>query len=294
MEIFDTLYLRGMVFHARHGVLAWEREHGEVYRVDLEMILDLREAGERDDLTRTVDYGKVYAKVRSILEGEPVELLESLGERIAGVVLADFPAIRQVVVTVEKERPPVGGLVERSGVALTRPLPVKAPVTAYVALGSNLGDRGEALRRAAAALAALPRVEVESVSAVQETQAVGDLDQGDFFNAVARLRVGFSQPHLLLGSLLGIETALGRRRSSKGGPRPIDLDLLLFGALVCADGALILPHPRLTERPFVLVPLLELAPELVLPSGEKAAGFLTAWTGTPWVRRHGSLEEAGA
>ena len=133
---------------------------------------------------------------------------------------------------------------------------------AYVALGSNLGGRLATLRQAARRLGDLGVV--EAVSPVYETDPVGYEDQPAFLNAVARLRTEL-EPATLLQELLAIERELGRRRSVPNAPRTLDLDLLLYDDLVLRTAELTLPHPRLHERGFVLVPLAEIAPDLIHP-----------------------------
>ncbi len=131
---------------------------------------------------------------------------------------------------------------------------------AVVALGANLGEREETLRRALAALGSLPGTAVLRVSPLYETEPVGYLEQPSFFNAAAELETGLS-PRALLGACLGIEAGLGRRRSFANAPRPVDLDVLLMEGIVSSDAELILPHPRMGERGFVLIPLRELYPD---------------------------------
>lgn len=136
---------------------------------------------------------------------------------------------------------------------------------AYVGLGSNLGDREVTLRRALELLAAAAGVTLEAVSVFRETDPVGYLDQPRFVNAAARIDTDLT-PRALLDALLSIELELGRvRNGPRFGPRTIDLDLLLFGDEIVDEPGLTLPHPRLHERAFVLEPLLELDPELVVP-----------------------------
>lgn len=127
---------------------------------------------------------------------------------------------------------------------------------AYIALGSNMGDRGENLNRAVWALASVPGVKVTAVSRVYETAPVGYAKQGDFYNAVVRVESRLS-PHALLGVCLGIEAGMGRLRTKKNGPRVIDLDLLLYEGEELAGAELTLPHPRMEERSFVLTPLCD-------------------------------------
>ena len=141
------------------------------------------------------------------------------------------------------------------------------PVRAYIGLGGNVGDRAANLERAVATLAADPDVEVVAVSTFRETEPVGYLDQPRFLNGVVAVETALP-PRALLDRLLGIERALGRERSGpRFGPRTIDLDLLLYGTETLDEPGLTVPHPRLAERRFVLEPLCELDPELVLPDG---------------------------
>ena len=136
---------------------------------------------------------------------------------------------------------------------------------AYVGLGANLGDRERTLRRALDLLAAEEGIVVAAVSTFRETEPVGYLGQPRFLNAAARLETELT-PRGLLAALLEVERKLGRDRSGpRFGPRTVDLDLLLYGDLELDEEGLTVPHPRLHERSFVLEPLAELAPGLVVP-----------------------------
>src|SRR5262249_5301770 len=158
--------------------------------------------------------------------------------------------------------------VQRQRLLLRRHHPALARrkmITAYIALGSNLGDRSDYLERALTVLRQSEGVQVTRVSPIYETRPVGGPPgQGAYLNAVAELRTERTA-HDLLDVLLAIEQRLGRVRQERDGPRTIDLDLLLYGDLVHADEQLIVPHPRLHERLFVLQPLAQIAPGLVHP-----------------------------
>jgi 2-amino-4-hydroxy-6-hydroxymethyldihydropteridine diphosphokinase len=135
----------------------------------------------------------------------------------------------------------------------------------YVGLGANLGSREATLRRALDLLAADPRIDVVGVSDFRETDPVGIVDQPRFVNAAAALDTDLS-PRELLDRLLAVERELGRTHAGpRFGPRTIDLDLLLYGDAELDEPGLRVPHSRLHERRFVLEPLADLDPELVVP-----------------------------
>lgn len=149
-------------------------------------------------------------------------------------------------------------------------MPVQQLRTAYLSLGSNLGNREGNLAEAVRRLADTPGVEVRRVSSVYETAPVGGPPQGDFLNLAVEVVTTLS-PRELLATCQRIEADLGRERTVRWGPRTIDLDILLYEGETSADPELTLPHPRLLERQFALVPLAEIAPDLVLPDGRTAA-----------------------
>ncbi|MEO8836490.1 MAG: 2-amino-4-hydroxy-6-hydroxymethyldihydropteridine diphosphokinase [Caldimonas sp.] len=134
---------------------------------------------------------------------------------------------------------------------------------AYVGLGSNLGDRAAAIDRAFTELAALPDTALIARSSIYESAPL-DAPGGAYLNAVAHVRTALA-PLELLAALQAIESRHGRVRSSRNAPRPLDLDLLLHGATAMRTPALTLPHPRLHERAFVLLPMTELSPSLTIP-----------------------------
>ncbi|TDR82272.1 2-amino-4-hydroxy-6-hydroxymethyldihydropteridine diphosphokinase [Paludibacterium purpuratum] len=141
---------------------------------------------------------------------------------------------------------------------------------AFVALGSNLERPARQIRAAFAALALLPGTRLVRASSLYRTTPVGYLDQPDFINAVAELDTELA-PADLLQALFAIETDFGRVRSFRNAPRILDLDLLWFQGVVLNGSDLILPHPRMHERAFVLYPLAELAPDLAIGTHGSAA-----------------------
>jgi 2-amino-4-hydroxy-6-hydroxymethyldihydropteridine diphosphokinase len=149
-------------------------------------------------------------------------------------------------------------------------------VIGYIGLGSNVGDRAAHLR-AAILLLGERGVEVEAVSSAYETEPVGEvLDQPDFLNAAIRVRTELA-PEQLLDACKAVEAERGRDfGAARHSPRPLDVDLLLLGDLELITDRLTLPHPQVTSRRFVLVPLLELDPDLTLPDGARLADALAA------------------
>jgi 2-amino-4-hydroxy-6-hydroxymethyldihydropteridine diphosphokinase len=149
----------------------------------------------------------------------------------------------------------------------------RATAEAFVALGANLQDPVQQVRDAIAELGNIEHTLVLAVSSLYRTAPIGYADQPDFINAVAKLQTGLS-PHQLLDALHAIENRHGRRRSVRNAPRTLDLDLLLYGIRVVHEGDLTLPHPRMHERAFVLMPLLEIAPDASVPGHASVAQLL--------------------
>ena len=156
---------------------------------------------------------------------------------------------------------------------MTRKTRNESRVTAFVGLGSNLGDPAAQIRRAMQALAAMPETRLVRRSSLYRNPPAGYLDQPEFVNAVARIETRLA-PRDLLERLLAIEHAHGRVREFPNGPRTLDLDILLYGERIVREPGLTIPHPRMLERAFVLVPLAEIAPEAVVPGGGRVADLV--------------------
>ncbi len=145
--------------------------------------------------------------------------------------------------------------------------------TAFVGIGSNLGDREANLTRAIELLSAEDGIEVSGVSEIRETEPVGPVEQGPFLNGAVRIETDLA-PRELLKRLLAIEERMGRVRRERFGPRTIDLDLLVYGDDVVDEPGLTVPHPRLHERRFALEPLADLAPGLTIPGLQPISALL--------------------
>ena len=149
---------------------------------------------------------------------------------------------------------------------------------AFVGLGSNLSDPRDQILRALQALAALPDTQVRARSALYRSAPVDYLQQPDFINAVVQLETRLT-PRELLDALLGLERGFGRTRDFRNSPRTLDLDVLLYDDLQHHEHGLTIPHPQMHKRAFVLRPLLEIAPDCVIPGLGAAADALHGCTG---------------
>ncbi len=149
------------------------------------------------------------------------------------------------------------------------------PATAFVALGSNLNDPAAQVNAAFAALDALPATRIVSRSSLYRSAPAGYADQPDFVNAVAALVTALA-PRALLDALLAIERHHGRVREFPNSPRTLDLDVLMYGDLQLRERGLTIPHLRMHERAFVLLPLAEIAPDLVIPGRGAVSELLLA------------------
>jgi len=149
----------------------------------------------------------------------------------------------------------------------------RIPVEAFVGLGANLEDPVQQVSQAVTELDGIDRTRLLAASSLYRSEPVGYADQPHFINAVAKLQTRLS-PHELLDALHVIENRHGRRRSVRNAPRTLDLDLLIYGVLVLQEEGLTLPHPRMHERAFVLMPLAELAPDASVPGRGPIAQLL--------------------
>ena len=153
------------------------------------------------------------------------------------------------------------------------------PERAYIAIGSNLGDRRAYLEAGLREVGALPNTRLVAVSHAYETPPLGPVEQPDFLNAVFAIETSLA-PASLLAALLATEKKHQRQRRIHWGPRTLDLDLLLYGEYIFKSATLTLPHPHIHERSFVLVPLCEIAPHLRHPvTGRPFAAYLAALNG---------------
>src|SRR6056297_260792 len=247
------------------GALPHEREIPQPLQVDLSLEVDLADAGRTDELGDTVHYGLVADQVTAVVAEAKDVLLERLAARVAEEVLS-FDRVDAVDVTLTKLRPPLAVDAATTSVSLRRTratldVTARPACRAFIALGSNLGDREGYLR---GALAELGTVVAESQ--VYETDPVGGPDeQGPYLNMVVEVETTLD-PFAMLRRCRRIEAEAMRQRVVRWGPRTLDVDMILYEGVTIQSEELTLPHPRFAERRFVLAPLAEIAPD-VCPDG---------------------------
>lgn len=271
----DQIRLTGIRATGKHGVLDFEHERAQTFVVDATLFLDLAAAGRSDDLNDTVDYGAIAKGIVAIIEGEHVDLIEKLANRIVGMILG-FPAVCRTQVTVHKPNAPitvpfddVSVTVERSRETVGSPSRERSSEHgqvhhAIIAMGGNQGDVTATLRDAVRCIDGLPSTQVTGVSPLYRTDAWG-MPEGtaEFRNAVVSVDTRLSAAELLAG-LQRIEASHGRVRTDHWTSRTLDLDIIDFDGQESADPDLTLPHPRAWQRAFVLGPWLALEPDAEL------------------------------
>ncbi|MGO3209018.1 2-amino-4-hydroxy-6-hydroxymethyldihydropteridine diphosphokinase [Brachybacterium sp. AOP42-C2-15] len=260
----DRIEVAGIRAWAHHGVLEEEKRLGQQFEVDVTLHLDTAPAGATDALSRTVNYAEVAAAVHEEMTGGPYDLVETLAERIATRILTDtgHPLVRRLGVRVHKPSAPVGLPVGAVTVSIERDAP---PISAVLALGTNLGEREKHLQGALAHLAATDGIDVAWTGPVLETAPVGGpAEQGSFLNSVIGVRTVLG-PFALLEAAHRAEHAAHRERLVRWGPRTLDVDVITYGDWVSEDAQLTVPHPRAHERAFVLAPWHAARPQAQLP-----------------------------
>lgn len=248
-----------MRFYAYHGALPEENKIGQRFRVDVELSADLYSAGSSDRLDQTINYAEIYGLVKDIVEGPSFKLIETVAEHIAETVLNTFSKADACRVKVTKPDPPIAGHYDSVSVEIER-----HRSSAYIGMGSNMGDRVFFLRQALEKLSAAKNIRVIRCSSIYETDPYGPVQQSDFLNMVVQIET-LLPPQELLKEIQQIEKGLRRRRKVHWGPRTIDLDILLYNQDNIDKENLSVPHPEIGRRAFVLKPLFEIAPHLVVP-----------------------------
>lgn len=250
----DEIRIEQLEVFAHHGVFAEEQEQGQIFHVNAVLYTDIHRAGLEDNLFYTIDYGQVCQFITDWMQQNTYQLLEAVAEKLSKAILLKYDRVTAVSLEIRKPEAPI-------------PLPfgcVSVKVyrqwhTAYLAVGSNMGDKVQYISGAIRALTAHPQIRVKKVSDLIQSKPYGVLDQDDFLNGVLEIETLLA-PEELMETMHDIEDAAGRVRVRRWGPRTLDLDLLFYDKLVYESDNVIIPHTDLQNRDFVLEPLSTLAP----------------------------------
>lgn len=255
----DKIIIKGLEVFAHVGVLPEEKRDGQMFVINAYLDVDLRAAGSTDDLAKTVNYADVCDLIDVQMTAEKYDLIEAAAENIASAILLKYPEIESVDVEIEKPHAPIDMSFKYMGVRIKR-----KRHSVFLALGSNLGDKESYLDYAIDQLNLDELIEVKQVSTYIVTEPYGDVEQDDFLNGVALIETLYS-PEELLAVTQDIENGAGRKRLIHWGPRTLDIDILFYDNEIIRTENLIVPHPEIPKRDFVLKPMYEIAPHHVHP-----------------------------
>lgn len=250
----DKIEIKKLEIFANHGVFPEENVLGQKFVISATLYTDTRKAGLTDELTASIHYGEVSHMITKFTKEHTYKLLEALAENLCQMLLQELPLLKMITLRVEKPWAPVALPLETVAVEITRRWH-----TAYVAFGSNLGDKKKFLDDGIQGLRTTPSCEVEAVSEYLVTEPYGGVEQDEFLNGVLKLRTLLT-PEELLDRLHELEAAANRERIIHWGPRTLDLDILFYDNEIIDTPDLHIPHIDMENRDFVLKPMDEIAP----------------------------------
>ena len=266
----DKIHIKNLEVFAKHGVFPEENVLGQKFVVSAVLYTSTREAGKTDDLTKSIHYGDVSHFITEFMEQNTFQLLETAAERLAEELLLKTERLEKICLELKKPWAPVGLPLETVSVEIERGWHM-----AYIALGSNLGDKEANLRLGVEGLRSTRGCRVEAVSDFLVTEPYGGVEQDDFLNGAMKIRTLLT-PHELLDRLHEIEQEAKRERIIRWGPRTLDLDILLYDDLILDEEELHIPHIEMYKRDFVLKPLCQIAPYVRHPVYNRTAAELLA------------------
>lgn len=255
----DKIRIDKLVVFGKHGVFSEENVLGQKFEVSLVLYTDTRKAGLTDELEYSINYGEVCHLVQDFFDYNTFKLIETVAEELAQLLLLTFPLLQMVDVKIAKPWAPIAMPVENLSVEITR-----GWHTAFIALGSNMGDTKGYLDDAVKKLSDHPLCEVISVADYIETEPYGGVEQDNFLNSALELKT-LLMPEELLDLLNQFEAEANRERLVHWGPRTLDLDILFYDDCIIDSKRLHIPHIDLQNRDFVLVPMSQIAPYLRHP-----------------------------
>lgn len=256
----DEIRIENLKIYAYHGVYAEENEKGQDFYVNAVLYTDTREAGKEDMLTLSTNYGEVCHLINDFLKVHTFKLIETAAEKTAEQILLHFPLVKKIDLEVRKPQAPIGLPFESVSVKIHR-----GWHRAYVALGSNMGDKRGYIEKAVQSIKKNEHIKNVKCSSFIQTAPYGEVqEQDNFLNGVLQLETLYT-PEELLAFLHELESQAERVREIHWGPRTLDLDIIFYDNLVMDTEDLTIPHADMHNREFVLKPLCELAPKLRHP-----------------------------
>ena len=266
----DKIKIKNLEVYAYHGVFPEENEKGQKFIISATLFCDIKEAGKTDNLTKTINYGEVSKMMHDFICKNMFQLIETVVERLAEKMLLTIPKLQKVKLQLQKPEAPIGLPFETVTVEIER-----GWHTAYIGLGSNMGDKEAFLEAGIEMLADTKGCIIEKVSEFIETEPYGDVVQDNFLNGALKLKTLLT-PKELLTKIKEIEQENGRERNVRWGPRTLDLDILLYDDIVMESVKLEIPHIEMHKRSFVLEPLAQIAPYVHHPILRKTTVELLA------------------
>lgn len=250
----DKITIKNLEVFANHGVFPEENVLGQKFVITAVMHTDTRNAGRTDNLEQSIHYGEVSHFIKNHVESHTFMLIERVAETLAEALLLKYPLMEKIELEIAKPWAPVGLPLETVSVSICR-----GWHTAYIALGSNMGDTKGYLDMAVDRLNELDTCRVIKVADYIETEPYGGVEQDNFLNSALELRTLLT-PEELLEQLHVIEREAHRERIVHWGPRTLDLDILLYDDIIFDSDVLHIPHVEMHKRSFVLDPMVQLAP----------------------------------
>ncbi len=260
---YDEIHIRDLQVFAKHGVYNEENVLGQKFLVSVVLYIDIKKAAKTDDLSYSTNYGEVSCLIENFLKENTYNLIETVAENVADIILRKYPSVEGVSVEIKKPWAPVGLPVEYISVKIER-----FWHNVYIAMGSNLGDKKAYLDFAVRKLIERKDCHVDKVSDYIVTEPYGYTAQDDFLNGCMEIKTLLS-PNELLDVIHDIEKEAKREREIHWGPRTLDLDILLYDNIIMETENLTIPHIEMHKREFVLEPLAQIAPYAEHPAFHK-------------------------
>ncbi len=259
----DEIRIEGLEVYAHHGVYPEETKNGQYFYVNAILYTNVRQAGGEDSLERTINYGTVCRFITDWMQENTCLLLEAVAERLSQALLLEYGPLAALELEIQKPHAPISLPFGNVSVKVRR-----GWHRAYIAVGSNLGNRKTHILSGIQALKVHPLIKLKKVSKMIVTEPYGGVEQEDFLNGALEIET-LLEPEELLEVLHQVEDAEGRKRTLRWGPRTLDLDILFYDRICYESENLVIPHVDLENRVFVLKPMSEIAPYFRHPINHK-------------------------